>query len=116
MGAPHSWGRPGCVRRSFAVLTGVVVAFAFLLACGGSPPPPAPAPAATTTSASAAPDRVDGAAAHKLVQEGATLVDVRSADEYAQKHIEGAVSVPATSGPMRYAQAPAHRLQRGLPS
>jgi len=61
-----------------------------LLACGSSPaPPPAPPP-----PAAAAADRVDGPTARKLVQDGATLVDVRSPDEYATKHIEGAINVP----------------------
>lgn len=61
-----------------------------LVACASSPAasPPSPPPVATTT------DWVDGPTAHKLVQDGATLVDVRSADEYATKHIDGAVNVP----------------------
>ena len=32
--------------------------------------------------------------AHRLVADGARLVDVRSADEYAAGHIEGAVNIP----------------------
>src|SRR5208283_2768374 len=66
-----------------------------LAACASSPTPsptPAPAPAPATAAAS---DQVDGPAAHKLVQDGATLVDVRTPDEYATKHIDGAVNVPA---------------------
>ena len=73
-----------------------VAALAFLIGCGSSTAPPA-TPSATAASAAPSPsaEHVDGAAAHKLVQDGATLVDVRSADEYAQKHIDGAVNVPA---------------------
>jgi phage shock protein E len=55
-----------------------------LAACGGPPPP--------VTDASHA--HVDGSKAKKLVADGAKLVDVRGADEYATKHIDGAVSSP----------------------
>lgn len=61
-----------------------------LLACASSPPA---APAQPSTS-SAAPGQIDGTKAHELVQGGAVLVDVRSPDEYAQKHIDGAINVP----------------------
>jgi phage shock protein E len=61
-------------------------------ACGGSPPPASsPAP---SNSAAAASDTVDGKKAHDLVAAGAVLVDVRSADEFAEKHIDGAINVP----------------------
>jgi len=64
-----------------------------LAACASSsPPPPQAAPAAPP--AAAAPNHVDGPAAHKLVQSGAILVDVRSPEEFAAKHIDGAVNVP----------------------
>ncbi len=75
--------------------------FASLLvvACGNSAPPPAaspsPTPAASTSPASSATsERIDGAKAHDLVTSGAQLVDVRSPEEYADKHIEGAINVP----------------------
>jgi rhodanese-related sulfurtransferase len=74
----------------------------FALACGGSTPPTSTSPTAADSSAPAAasaatvsPDHVDGPAAHELVKNGALLVDVRSADEFAEKHIEGAINVPA---------------------
>ena len=64
------------------------IAFALfvpLAACGGPPP--------AVSDASHA--HVDGAKAKKLVAGGAKLVDVRGADEYAAKHIDGAVNSPA---------------------
>ncbi len=72
-------------------------ASAALFGCASSPSPaPSATAASTSASASAAdPGQVDGAAAHKLVQDGAVLVDVRSPDEYATKHIDGAINVPA---------------------
>jgi phage shock protein E len=75
----------------------VLIASAALFGCASSP---SPAPSATAASASASasaadPGQVDGAAAHKLVQDGAVLVDVRSPDEYATKHIDRAINVPA---------------------
>src|SRR5690348_12415524 len=68
------------------------LAFAFLAtlsltalsACGGPPPP--------VKDASQA--HVDGSKAKKLVEGGAKLVDVRGADEYGSKHIEGAENDP----------------------
>ena len=67
-------------------IASILVALA--VACGGSSSPPPAAPAASSDVA------VDGPKAHQLVAAGATLVDVRSADEYAQQHIDGAVNVP----------------------
>jgi phage shock protein E len=64
-----------------------------LVACASTPPPAPVAPAATATSASSS-ARVDGAAAHQLVHDGAMLVDVRTPEEYAAKHIDGAINVP----------------------
>src|SRR5262249_55565088 len=40
--------------------------------------------------------RVTAADAKKLVQEGATLVDVRSPEEFAAEHIDGAVNIPVS--------------------
>lgn len=77
--------------RSAASIASVVLA-----ACASTPPPPpadAPAPAASAAPA-AAPGQVDGATAHKLVADGAVLVDVRSPDEFATKHLDGAVNIP----------------------
>ena len=59
----------------------------------GTAPSSATAPSAAPASAAAA-EHVDGAAAKKLVQGGARLVDVRTPEEYAAGHIEGAVNVP----------------------
>ena len=48
-------------------------------------------PAAANTPA---PTRVDGAEARKLVAAGALLIDVRSPEEFADGHIEGARNIP----------------------
>ncbi|MHB8878600.1 MAG: rhodanese-like domain-containing protein [Myxococcaceae bacterium] len=45
-----------------------------------------------------------GAAARKLVSEGAKLVDVRSPAEYADGHIEGAVNIPVDELEARLAE------------
>lgn len=67
-----------------------------VVACGGSAPPASSSTTTASSSATAAPaPDVDGPAAHELVKNGAQLVDVRSADEFAEKHIEGAINVPA---------------------
>jgi rhodanese-related sulfurtransferase len=69
---------------------GNLVVIAVITSCTPSAaPPPPPSPSTTAT-----PDRIDGATAHSLVHEGATLVDVRTPEEFASKHIDGAVNVP----------------------
>jgi phage shock protein E len=82
---------PAAMRSSSAVLLALV---AFAPACSKDPPP---APAATPTQATAAaaglPDR-DPALAHKLVAGGALLIDVRTPEEYAGRHLDGAVNIP----------------------
>jgi phage shock protein E len=60
------------------------------VACASTP---APAPA-TQTQVVAPEPTVNSQQAHKLVQNGAKLVDVRSADEFAEGHIEGAINIP----------------------
>ena len=73
--------------RSLVVVSFLAVALA---ACGGGgiaagPPQGASAPAG---------EHVDGSKAKKLVAGGARLIDVRGADEYGAKHIEGAENAP----------------------
>jgi phage shock protein E len=81
--------RSGLVAAVFATLA---------VACGSSPAAPAtPAtPGASGAAPSAAPAgaKVDGSKAKKLVAGGARLIDVRGADEYGVKHIEGAENDP----------------------
>jgi rhodanese-related sulfurtransferase len=60
------------------------------VACGGAP---AGAPG-TAAAASGSVEHVDGSKAKKLVAGGAKLLDVRGADEYGPKHIEGAENAP----------------------
>jgi rhodanese-related sulfurtransferase len=59
------------------------------VACGG-----AATGAPGTTAASSSIEHVDGSKAKKLVAGGAKLLDVRGADEYGPKHIEGADNAP----------------------
>ena len=63
-----------------------------------TPTPQATAPASAPAAASTAsvgdlPDR-DPALAHKLVADGAVLLDVRTGEEYAGRHLNGAVNIP----------------------
>lgn len=61
------------------------------VACGGGAATGAPG---TTAAASGSVEHVDGSKAKKLVAGGAKLLDVRGADEYGPKHIEGAENAP----------------------
>ncbi len=91
--------QPSGSRRTLTSMRPVLplVLFVALGACRNSEP------ASTTSSTSpgssssaqvaALPDR-DPALAHKLVSEGAVLIDVRTPDEFAERHIQGAVNVP----------------------
>jgi phage shock protein E len=72
-----------------AVVSLVIVAFA--LGCSReAPPTPANANANQET---ALPDR-DSALARKLVSEGAVLLDVRTTNEYTERHLDKAVNIP----------------------
>jgi phage shock protein E len=80
--------RSGVVAAVFATL---------FVACGSSPATPAtPGAPGAPGAAAAAPTgaKVDGSKAKKLVAGGARLIDVRGADEYGVKHIEGAENDP----------------------
>lgn len=68
----------------------LLLAMLVLGGCTTSSTPSAPAATATAKS----PVRVDGATAKALVAGGALLLDVRTPEEYAGGHIDGARNVP----------------------
>lgn len=79
---------------------GCLLLGALLAACASSPPPPAAATApneATPAQSSPPAGHVDAKTAHALVGSGARLIDVRSPEEFAGGHIEGAESVPVAT-------------------
>lgn len=59
--------------------------------------------------ASSRPASIDGPAAHALVASGATLLDVRTAGEWAGGHLEGARHVPVAELAARIAELPRDR-------
>lgn len=61
------------------------------------------------TGNAAAVGRVTGAEARALVASGATLLDVRSREEYDARHIEGAVVIPVDELGSRLAEVPRDR-------
>lgn len=77
---------------------------AALVGCGSGSgsEPDTPAGSASESASERSADAGAGVVApeeaHDLVQNGAVLVDVRSPEEYAAGHIEGAQSVPLESG------------------
>lgn len=77
------------------LLFGAVVSFlvvALVIAGCSREAPPAPA-TTNTDQAKGLPDR-DPALAKKLVGEGAVLIDVRTVDEYSERHLDKAVNIP----------------------
>ncbi len=79
------------MRGSIVSLSCAVLVACFISACSNeAPPPPSSAPAALNGGL---PDR-DPALAHKLVSEGAVLLDVRTPEEFASRHVDGAVNIP----------------------
>ncbi|HSD85925.1 MAG TPA: rhodanese-like domain-containing protein, partial [Kofleriaceae bacterium] len=63
------------------------------------PPPPQPAPAQTHAAAPAK----DPAAAKKLIESGAVVLDVRTADEFGDGHLPTATNIPVQDVPARMA-------------
>jgi phage shock protein E len=73
-----------------AIATIIVVAVALAGCSRETPPAPATSNAGHTAGL---PDR-DPALAHKLVSEGAVLLDVRTVEEYSGRHLDKAVNMP----------------------
>jgi len=64
-----------------------------LLACGGESAEAEPAPATEEGPRGQRTD-IDVAGLEKALADGATLIDVRTPDEYAAGHVDGAVNIP----------------------
>ena len=83
----------------------ILVALA-LMACrteNTTAPPSASAQNSTASAQTVLPDR-DPALAHKLVANGAVLIDVRTPEEYAERHIDGAINIPVDALESRLAE------------
>jgi rhodanese-related sulfurtransferase len=63
---------------------------ALAAACSKSEPPSSSAPSSATRTSPAK----DPAAARKLIASGAVVIDVRTAEEYAEDHLPQAVNIP----------------------
>ncbi|HOU93518.1 MAG TPA: rhodanese-like domain-containing protein [Polyangiaceae bacterium] len=77
-----------------------------------SPRPAAQSPRPAARGALPQPNEcraVDGGEAQTLVANGALLVDVRTASEYAAGHVDGAVNLPLAELPDRLAELDASR-------
>ncbi|MCB9564133.1 MAG: rhodanese-like domain-containing protein [Kofleriaceae bacterium] len=101
--------------RSSSSLLGAALLATGLIAAGcsghdaGAPAAPAPSTAAAAAPAKAAAERVDPATARRLVAAGATLLDVRTPDEYAGGHLDGARSIPVDDLAGRLGELPRDR-------
>jgi len=70
--------------------------------CGGACSRSEPPPVATTSSTSK-----DPVAARRLVAGGAVVIDVRTADEYADAHLPQAINIPVQELPSRLSEVDA---------
>lgn len=52
--------------------------------------------------------QTNGSEAHRLVAGGATLLDVRTAEEFAEGHLPGAMNIPVDQVRIRIAEIPAN--------
>jgi phage shock protein E len=83
------------------VAAAAVVAAMIFTGCSKDAPTPGPASSQGQGAAKGGlPDR-DPALAHKLVGQGAVLLDVRSPEEFKERHLDGAVNVPVDELPGR---------------
>lgn len=80
------------------LLAAAPVAALSLAACGG----------ASSSGAAVAGDstRVNGPEAQKLVAEGAFLLDVRTTQEFGDRHLEGATNIPVSDIQKRLSELP----------
>lgn len=87
-------GFPWHIGRMRRIVIPCVLALASIwLGSGCSKEPSGSGPAAASTAKPGLPDR-DPALAHKLVSEGALLLDVRTPEEYEGHHLDGAINIP----------------------
>jgi len=82
---------------------GALAGLCLALGCAGAPSSPSPSPspaveAEAEAEAEAAPapleDRDPALACRLVREEGAVLLDVRTAEEFAEGHVDGAVNIP----------------------
>jgi rhodanese-related sulfurtransferase len=92
-----------------ALLLAIPMAATAACDAGGAGEPPkdkAPAAGTAPAAAPARSARITGPEARKLVASGATLLDVRSPEEWGDGHIEGAVHIPVNELGARMAELP----------
>lgn len=80
------------MNRTLLVALIVAIVAVGLVIAGCSREAPPPPSASNTTRAAGLADR-DPALAHKLVNEGAVLLDVRTTEEYSARHLDKAVNI-----------------------
>ena len=81
----------------FASALVLVLVLGLASACASAPTPPGatpPARAPVTSPGVSTSEPVDGARAKVLVHDGARLVDVRTREEFAEGHVDGAENLP----------------------
>ena len=71
----------------------IASALALLPACSKEAPAPSPSSSGASSAQAGLPDR-DPALARRLVASGGVLLDVRTTEEHAARHLDGAVNIP----------------------
>lgn len=93
--------------KSLKLIAALAVGIVLLAACQGAAPADADVPS-TPASAAQVP-RIEAQELRKLLAQGAnvTLIDTRSADQYEEGHIRGAIHIPAAEIEARRDEIPA---------
>ncbi|MCA9658490.1 MAG: rhodanese-like domain-containing protein [Myxococcales bacterium] len=84
----------GLTSASLAFALALVGGAALSVGCAGSSSQPPAAAQGDAAKGEALADRDPELACRLVRQEGAVLLDVRSADEFAEGHVDGAVNIP----------------------
>ncbi len=89
------------MMTTLALSSGLLLASAGLVACSSGED------AGSSSGGAAATGESDRARAHRMVEEGATLLDVRTPGEFSGGHVEGAVNIPLSELDSRMSEVPA---------
>lgn len=96
-------------HRLPVLIAACAIAVAPVAGCGGDTGSTVSASSDAATATAAGVRVVDGGTARGLIDNGATVIDVRTADEFAEGHVKGARNIPVEDDGFDAAIAPLAR-------